>query len=67
MAEEKKPKLNLLDFPIIFAIAVVGVLLFVMNLVNETTNPTPPKSDTIMVVKDTPQVDSLKVDTLKLK
>jgi len=65
MSEEAKPKSKFLDLPIIFAIAVVGVLLFVMNLVNETTNPTPPKSDTTVVAKDTLQIDSLEVDTLK--
>jgi len=60
MSEEAKPKRNFFDFPIIFAIAVVGVLLFVMNLVNETTNPVQPKNDTTVVAKDSMRVDSLK-------
>lgn len=65
MSEEPKPKRNFFDFPIIFAIAVVGILLFVMNLVNEATNPIPPKNDTTMVAADSIKVDSLKIDTLK--
>jgi len=66
MSETTKPKRNFFDFPIIFAIAVVGVLLFVMNIVNESMNPTPAvKNDTTVIVKDSLQVDSLKIDTLK--
>jgi len=64
MSKEAKPKRDFFDFPIIFAIAVIGVLLFVMNLVNKTTNPVPPKNDTTATVKDSLQVDSLKTDTL---
>jgi len=65
VSEEVKRKRNFFDFPIIFAIAVVGVLLFVMNLVNENTSPVTPKNDTTAVAKDSLQIDSLKIDTLK--
>jgi len=65
MSEEQKSKRNYLDFPIIFAIAVVGILLFVMNLVNQTIQPIPSKNDTNQVIEDSLQVDSLRNDTLK--
>lgn len=68
MSEEAKPKRNFFDFPIIFAIAVVGILLFVMNLVNETTKTVSPQNDTTVGANDSLQVDSLKTvktDTLQ--